>query len=133
MKKNILLLVSGLVSALLVLVAIYGTYSLCSNNESCVTLLHLSFLHLLILFPVFIFSLVTYFLSDGVFTAWYKFTRIYIPICIGLILITPEYGTGSFIYRIEKGSVAFYTSLLYFGISVIIILTKLYTSRAKKQ
>ena len=131
MKKYILIF-SSIFTILLLISGIARPFKLCADYWKCMELNHSFFVTFSPILPVFIFSLITYFLSEAIFSAWYKFSRIYIPICIGLILITPEYGGGSFIYPIQKGSVAFYTSLLYFGISIIIILTKLYTTRGQK-
>lgn len=129
-KKTLLLMGSGLISFLLILVAIFGTYRLCFDNESCAILLHLSFLHLLIFFAVFIFSLITYFLPEKVFTAWFKFACVATPLSIIAIYFAPEY-SNSIIYSIDKGFAASRLFGLFSLISIIIILTKLYTTREK--
>lgn len=76
--------------------------------------------------PLFVFSLITYFLREEIFQSWWRFTRIAIPASIVLILLAPSY-SSDWMLPIEKGTVAFFTSLIFVFISVIVIV------RAHKQ
>ena len=81
---------------------------------------------------LFILSLITYWMREEVYRAWFKFARWWIPLSMVLILISPEY-SHDWMYRIEKGTVAFATSLIFVIVSLIIIITKLASSRGTIQ
>jgi len=72
--------------------------------------------------PLFFLSLITYWMRNEVYEAWFRFARWWIPLSMLAIFIAPEY-SSDWMYRIEKGSVAFITSALFVAISTIIILT----------
>lgn len=116
-----LLLVSGGFSTVIFAIGLMGTYSLCANNDGCANTLHLFFQIFLPTLPLFVFSLVTYFLPKRVFKMWFRFAVVWIPLSIILIAFTPEYA-GDFLYSYGKGVIAFYSSILFSIISIGIIL-----------
>jgi len=72
---------------------------------------------------LFIFSLITYPMQDKIFQSWWRFARIWVPLSMLVILISPSY-SHNFIFPIEKGTVAFFSSALFVIISLVqIILT----------
>lgn len=80
--------------------------------------------------PLFILSLITYKMRGEVYSAWLKFTYVWIPLTMFMILIAPEYGNA--FLPIEKGTVAGFFSLLYILISLIIIIWKYFATRRDK-
>jgi len=82
------------------------------------TITNVSFLLALSITPILF---VLAFLSKEVFTAWFKFARIYIPLSILFIVLDSSNGDGNSL-GIESGE--FYGSLLsliYFIVSIILI------------
>ena len=78
--------------------------------------------HILIFIPLFLLSLITYKMKDIIFQAWFKFARVWVPLSIILIILSPEYGNS--LLPVEKGSVSFFMSALFLIISLIIIAYK---------
>lgn len=114
---------SGLISFGLAVIGLFGSYTLCNDVESCVNLLHFFFIHTIPVLPLFIFALITYFMREEVYKAWFRFARWWIPLSIALIFLSPEY-SSDWILPIEKGSVALTTSILFVCISLIVIALK---------
>ena len=77
---------------------------------------------------VFVFSLITYFLSENIFRAWFRFTVWFVPLSMFLIFLAPEYSTD-WMYRVEKGSVAVATSGIFSLVSTLIITVQYLWSR----
>ncbi len=123
--KKYILAYSGFISSLLVIVDFQGTYKLCFNVQTCVDILYFLFLEFLISIPLFLFSLITYFLPERFFITWLKFARVWIPLSMLGILLAPEY-SNEFMFAITKGSVAFTMSVLFCVISSAILLFKLF-------
>jgi hypothetical protein len=123
-KKN-LLLISGVVTAALFLSNWIGTFKLCGGIEygQCMDITYAAIINFVPVIGVFVISLVTFWMSDQIYRTWFKFARWSVPLSMFLILITPEYGGGLF-NPIQKGSVAFALTILFFVISLIIILIK---------
>ena len=71
---------------------------------------------------LFLLSLITYKMRDDIFQSWFKLVRIWVPLTIILVLISPEYGNS--LFPIEKGSVSFFMSVLFLIISIILIIYK---------
>ena len=75
------------------------------------------------LFPIiFLLSLITYKMKDIVFQTWFKFARVWVPLTIILVILSPEYGNA--LLPVEKGTVSFFMSALFLIISLIIIVYK---------
>lgn len=70
--------------------------------------------------PLFLFSLITYFMREEVFQAWFRFARIYIPAAILLILLAPSY-THNWMFPYDKGMAAFIFSAGFVLISIGVI------------
>ncbi len=79
------------------------------------------------LFPLFLFSLLTYKLRDEIFLAWWRFTRWFVPIAIILTLITPhDHGGGWGIPSLlDPEFVGIVFAFLFAAISVVIIAWKI--------
>lgn len=80
--------------------------------------------------PIFLLSLITYKMRDEVYRAWFKFARIWVPLSIFLILISPEYGHS--LFPIDKGRVSLTMSVLFLLISLILIVIKYFSSNKKQ-
>lgn len=78
---------------------------------------------------LFLVSIITYKMREEVFKLWLKFTYVWVPLTILLVLISPEYGNSFF--PIVKGSVSFFMSCLFLLISLIIIISKSLSLRKK--
>jgi hypothetical protein len=78
---------------------------------------------LLPIFPMLLFSLITYRMTEEIYTAWFKFARWWIPFSMFAIFLAPEY-SSNFMSPIEKGTVALTFSALFVIISAIIVGTK---------
>jgi len=75
------------------------------------------------IFFAFPFSLITYFLREEIFRSWIRFTYIWVPVSMFLVLIIPGgAGNGAFPSLIDKESVSILMSGLYFIISLIMII-----------
>ena len=71
--------------------------------------------------PLFLFSLITYKMSEVVFQDWWRFARIFVPLAMFLILITPAY-THNWMFPVVKGTVAVALSVLFVAISLFRII-----------
>ena len=86
------------------------------------------------IFPLFFFSLVTYWMRDEVYRAWFKFAKWWIPGSMLLILLTPsDTGGGGFGPQLSFGKpdVALLASLLFFIISTVLVTRAFFKSRNK--
>lgn len=93
MKKNIILVTSGIGSLLFYFLFVSKSIYICDIYCSVATdYYHRSFLF----FPfILLFSLVTYFAPERVFAAWWKFARIAIPVIfVPVLLINLELHHG---------------------------------------
>lgn len=120
--KKITLILSGIISVILVILNFIGTYRLCGSRGygSCMDIFYDAIVNFLPIIPLFIFSLITYKMRDEIFQAWWKFSRVWIPLSMIAILISPSY--GNWMIPIEKGTVAFFSSIVFCIISLIIII-----------
>lgn len=122
MKKSALLGLS-MTGIIVLLVSIYSRQiGLCQNlSYSSCRIFFDGFAEVLFpSIPLFLFSLVTYFLSGAVFKAWSRFALVWIPLSMIVIAIVPEYA-GDVLYSYGKGLIAFYSSILFSIISIVII------------
>ncbi len=106
---------------MLLVVNFIGTYKVCSNIFECTELLVASMLILFPIIPLFLFSLITYKMSEEVFQDWWRFARIFVPLAMFLILITPAY-THNWMFPVVKGTVAVALSVLFVAISSLRII-----------
>ncbi|NTW27568.1 MAG: hypothetical protein HGA36_04545 [Candidatus Moranbacteria bacterium] len=128
-KKNVLL-ISGIISLALIFVNAIGTFRLCGGREYgiCMDVVFNIIEILLPIIPLFIFSLITFKMQDKIFQAWWKFARIWVPLSMLAILISPSY-THNWMFPIEKGTVSFFSSTLFIIASTILIAHQSYKSR----
>ena len=124
MTKKRLLVITGIASIFLVAFNFIGTFNLCGGREYsvCMDVVFNIFMILFPIIPLFLFSLITYKMQDSVFQAWWRFARIWIPISMLAILVSPS-NTHNWMFPIEKGTVAFFSAVLFVVISLILIIT----------
>jgi len=91
------------------------SYSTCSDFSESLAMLFFPIL------PLFFFSLVTYFMRDEVFQSWWRFARVWVPVSMIAILLAPAYASD-WMFPVDKGRIAFFTSLLFMIISLILII-----------
>ncbi|MHB0865686.1 MAG: hypothetical protein ACYC1Y_02190 [Minisyncoccota bacterium] len=81
--------------------------------------------------PLFLFSLITYKMRDEVYRAWLRFASVWIPLSMLGILLAPEYSEQFLpMFPVVKGTVAFFSSLLFFTISLFIVVWKFFVVRS---
>ncbi len=143
MKRSLILSLSLLGSLLLIITNYFGTYRLCAigNGEntifnlffskllgvSCISSLATAVIILIIFLPIFLFSLITYKMSDAVFQSWRKFVYWWVPLTIILTILAPEYSQS--LLPITKGVVSLGMSILFMIISLLVIVTKHFSTK----
>lgn len=118
--KNRVLLVSGIGTLAMITLQSIGMLRFCGTMEygTCTDSLYSLTLTLLPSAPLFLFSLLTYPLSEVVFRKWWYFVRISIPVMMVLIYITPRQ-SHDWMFPLEQKGLAvfvcglFLLSLLY--------------------
>lgn len=134
MKRNNILVVSGLVTSGLFIWNYIGNYKICDSltmggsSSNCPFVLTDLGINLLPVMPFFIFTLITYKMRDEVYRAWLRFSLIWVPLSMFLIFLAPEYSTD-WMYPITKATVAFLSSVIYCAISGLLIAWKYFVSR----
>jgi hypothetical protein len=86
-----------------------------------------------ILIPILLFSIVTYFIKEGVFKAWLKFTYFYIPIYVLAILLLSDNRGGGFGPIFDSEFFALTLSGLYLIISFILVIGNAISLKASKK
>jgi len=129
-SKKILLIVSGIGTVVLFVLNWIGTFKLCGGQEygQCMDLAYDIMINFLPIIPLFLFSLITYKMRNEVYRAWLRFSYMWIPLSMLLIFLAPEY-TSDWMYPVVKGTVAFFTSLLFVIISLLLIAWKFLSTR----
>lgn len=124
-NKLYLLFASGAATAILIVLNWIGTFKLCGGTEygQCMDIVYSTIVNFIPIILFFLFSLITYWIRGDIYQAWFRFARWWIPLSMILILISPEY-SHDWMYPIEKGSVAFLTSVIFAIISTLIIILK---------
>lgn len=118
-KKNILL--SSFIIVITLLISNYiGNVRLCAGEYNCIDLLFTIEIIFLPIFPLFFFSLITYFMREEIFRPWIRFAMWWVPISMFLILITPNNNGGGFGPQLSFGGGD--TAVLASGIFVLISL-----------
>lgn len=132
-KKN-LLVTSGITTAILLVWNYVGNYQICDlfakdgSIGNCPFILTNIGTNLLPVIPLFLLSLITYKMRDEVYRAWLRFTLVWVPLSMLAIFLAPEY-TNDWMYPVVKGTVAFFSSLLFLLISLLLITWKYLSSR----
>ena len=126
LTKKIVSLVSGIISLTLFTLDRIGTDKLCGGNQytSCMQSVHSYFVIFFPIFVVFLFALITYWMREEIYQAWFRFARWWIPLSILLIFLAPEY-SSNILSSVEKGSVAIAMSAIFVIVSIFIIAVKL--------
>ena len=122
-SKKALLIVSGIITAVLVLLDRTGTDTLCrwiQQDTVCMGILYSTIMNFFPIIPLFLFSLITYKMRDEVYHAWLRFAYVWIPLSMLAIFVAPEY-SYDWMFPVVKGTVAFFSSLLFLIISLILI------------
>lgn len=132
MKKKLLIL-SGLVAITLLVWNYLGNYKICDffggrSISSCPFVLTATALNLVPIIPLFLFSLITYWMRDRVYRAWVRFAAVWIPLSMIAILFAPEY-SRDWMFPVVKSNVAFFSSLIFTLISLGIVGWGVYASR----
>jgi len=121
-RKKALLISSGITSLILFFLNGIGTYTLCGEQRNqCISLVSDTMINLFPVIPFFLLSLITYKMRDEIYRAWLKFSYVWIPLSMVCIFIAPQYTTG-WMFPVVKGTVAFFSSIFYLIISLLIIL-----------
>lgn len=123
------MVVSGLISIALIIFNEIGTFKLCGGQSygDCMDMLSDAMLIFFPIIPLFIFSLITYKMRDEIFQSWWRFARIWVPISMILILLTPSY-THNWMFPIMKSNVALLLSAIFI-IASLIKITLAYRSK----
>ena len=122
--------ISGLLALILIGFDFTGTDKLCGGAQytECMQTLHSFFVIIIPIIPTFFFSLLTYWMREEIYRSWFRFARWWIPLSMVLIFLAPEY-SGDWMYPIEKGTVAFFTSLVFVIVSIIVIIVRYFHTR----
>lgn len=75
---------------------------------------------LLISIPLLVISIITYFLQDSIYSKLSRFIKIWVPLTMFLVFISPEYGSG--LVPIDKERVSLTMIFLFLIISILTIL-----------
>ncbi len=78
--------------------------------------------------PLFLLALITYKMRDEVYRTWLRFAYVWIPLSMILIFLAPEY-PENWMTPFAKGPVAFFSSLLFFIISIVLIGMRYFSMR----
>jgi len=129
-NKKTLLTSSGVVTAILIILNWIGTFKLCGGQEygQCMDFSYSLIIGFFPVIPLFILSLITYKMRDEMYRAWLRFAQWWIPFSMVFIFLAPEY-SGDWMFPIVKGTVAFFSSLLFVIISLLLIIWKYIASR----
>jgi hypothetical protein len=139
-SKKFLISSSVAVSFILIVLDRIGTVDLCTlNGEFNRSCLHFLFnLIVSLALPIFsftFFAIVTGFMREAIFRAWFKFARWWIPLSVFLALITPDGGGGGFGpgIGVGKGDVALLMSVIFIITSLVIIVRAYRSNNAKQK
>jgi hypothetical protein len=127
-------LIISFIGAVLFLALFFNSdalYKYCYKEGHCIYLFKNVFNSESFIFPLFIsllillFSVATYFLREEIFTSWFRFARVWVPLSIILVIITPGGSGGGFMPSlIDKELTAFLMAGLFLIISTLIIIIK---------
>lgn len=122
MKKSKVLLTSGILTLIALISGLLEPFYLCGGQwRICMEYNYTIGTTLIPVVFLFLFSLITYRMSEKIFSAWSKFAVVWIPLSMLAIFLAPEY-SGDFLFPIEKGTVAIISSLIFLVISTFFIL-----------
>lgn len=114
--KNRSYLVSSFVFLLLFL--------LINNQNYFINLRYIGKIFFWLCIPVFIFSLITFFLKDGLYLSWRKFTNYFLIFSVLIILITPTSTHGLDFLPLVKETMTIALTIIYSIVSLILVIYK---------
>lgn len=115
-----------------------GNYRICDfivsggSAGKCPFILTNIGINLLPIIPLFFFSLITYKMQDEIYRKWLRFAQWWVPLSMLAIFLAPEY-SGDWMFPVVKGTVAFFSSLLFVIISFLLIAWKYFAPRRPGQ
>ena len=136
MTRKKTLVITGVLASILIAWDYIGNYRICDNfiaggsAGDCPFILSDIELVLFPILPLFLFSLITYKMRDEIYQSWFRFAMWWIPLSMFSILIAPSY-SSDWMFPIDKGRVAFFSSLVFTLISLILIAYKSFSLRKK--
>lgn len=136
MNRKKILLFGGVIVFILVLIDLVSTSRFCTffygeGANICIRRVFNAGVILLPFIPAFVFSLITYFLKEGVFRAWFYFACVWIPLSMIAVFMVPESSGGLFANAFSKHMISFMLSIIFSIISLCIILTQSWRLRGK--
>ena len=122
-NRQKILLMSGVFSVLFLIFLSNDIYFFVYDLQESFVLNLFQYLRLItwVALPIFISCLFTW--RQGVFNSWKKFTLVYFLIYLFFIILVP-WNWGDVFLPVYKGTVALSLSVLYFLISLILIIFK---------
>lgn len=104
------------------------------NNYTCFEKFVQFSIMLFIFVPAFIFSLITYWMTEGIFRTWIKFTVFFVPLYVlaAFLALNLEHGGMMDIYGNVGGLLIYFLLIVYVVISLTIITFKFISLRGKK-
>ena len=137
MKKNHVLIISVFLAVtLFVIEANMRSINslLCGEPRSftCIDIIGDIWIASLILIPVPIFSLITYFLREEVFRAWLRFTYWWVPLSFAIVLFSSSRQSANIVGISDQAIFGVLTWGIYVIISLILITWKYFATRQSK-
>jgi hypothetical protein len=132
MKKNYVLIISLLLSAVWYFLGMNGNGTLpCGEpyTDKCAQIVGDIWIATIIIIPVAIFSLLTYFLREEVFRAWFRFTYWWIPLSFIIVLFSSSRQPANIVGISDQAIFGVLTLGLYVLVSLSIVVLKYFTPR----
>lgn len=128
--RRILLIISGTVSAVVLLWDSIGNYRLCGADSwgGCVDTLASVEILLFPILSLFVATVLISWVRAQVYASWFRFARWWVPLSMLLIAVAPPH-SGNILDPVEKGSVALVSSVLFLVISLGIIIVSAFRAR----
>jgi cytochrome bd-type quinol oxidase subunit 2 len=116
------------------LILLAGTFLVCPTpTDVCLRYDELSVFLILFSAPVFLLSLILLFLREEIFRSWKHFAYWWLPISAFFIMLAPSTDRGSFDFGMgfDREAVTWFFAVLFFLISLILIIYKSIKLRGK--
>lgn len=84
---------------------------------------------LMISIPLFVLSILAFWMRDSVYQAWFRFARVWVPLSMLVVLLAPTY-SHDWMYPIEKATVGIVMNGLFGLISFVVITRAWWRGRA---
>jgi hypothetical protein len=123
--KRSTLLISGVITLIFFIINTSGLDKFCpASNEKCFIIINIFFTNFFWIIPVFVLTLIMYFMRREVFYTWLKFAWVWIILSMILVYIAPESDGNGMLHISSKAFALVSTNFLFFVISLIIIVVK---------